>query len=112
MLTRTLLKLLLACALLACTSIAAARTVLIDVRTPEEYAAGHLEGALNIAHAEIGQRIAASGVSKLDQLIVYCQSGRRSHVAGQTLTRMGYRHVLDYGAMERARQRLVTRSGN
>lgn len=108
MLIRSCPKPLLACALCASAGLAAARTMLIDVRAPEEYAAGHLEGALNIRHTEIGQRIGSVGAQRDDQIIIYCRTGARSYDAGRTLTRMGYRHVFDYGAMEKASQRLKT----
>ncbi|MEN3111316.1 rhodanese-like domain-containing protein [Uliginosibacterium paludis] len=91
-------------ALLAC-SPAGAATVLIDVRTPAEYSEGHLEGALNIPYDEIDKRI-AEAARRDDEVIVYCRSGRRSHEAGQTLIRLGYRNVLDYGAMDDARKRV------
>ncbi len=84
---------------------ASAGTIVIDVRTPAEYAESHLEGALNIPYDEIGSRI-ASTARRDDEVIVYCRSGRRSHEAGQTLIRMGYRRGLDYGAMEDARRKL------
>ncbi|MBS1207607.1 MAG: rhodanese-like protein [Proteobacteria bacterium] len=85
---------------------ASARTLLIDVRTPEEYAAGHLEGALNIDHQLIAQRIGMTGASKDDELILYCRSGHRAGIALETLNGMGYRKVRNYGGMEDARKKL------
>lgn len=93
---------------LACNS-AFARTVLIDVRTAEEFASGHLNGALNIDHQVIGQRIGMAGVAKDDEVILYCRSGRRSAIAANALQSLGYRKVLDFGGQEQARQRLQTR---
>ena len=60
---------------------ASAKTVLIDVRTADEFAAGHLDGALNIDHQVIAQRIGMAGVAKDDEVILYCRSGRRSAVS-------------------------------
>lgn len=102
---KTLLTALLT---LACAH-ASARTVLIDVRTPEEFASGHLSGALNIDHQLIRQRIALAGVAKEDEVILYCRSGRRSAIAASTLQALGYKKVLDYGSQEQARQRLQAR---
>lgn len=85
---------------------ASAKTVLIDVRTAEEFAAGHLDGALNIDYQVVAQRIGGAGVAKDDEVILYCRSGRRASIALETLKGMGYQHVLNYGGMEEARQRI------
>jgi phage shock protein E len=85
----------------------AGATFLIDVRTPAEFASGHLPGAINIDHESIGQRIAAAGVTKNDEVILYCRSGRRSGIALQTLRGMGFSKVEDYGTIEAAQQRLA-----
>ena len=69
---------------------------LLDVRTPGEFAAGHLEGALNIPVAELGRRL--SEVPVAVPVVVYCRSGVRSANAAQLLTARGY-EVLDLGAM-------------
>ncbi|NSL56030.1 rhodanese-like domain-containing protein [Uliginosibacterium aquaticum] len=108
-----MLKKLCLVALLALTGgLVSAKTVLIDVRTPEEYAAGHLEGALNIDHQLIGQRIGMAGVSKDDEVQLYCRSGRRSALAVQTLGSLGYRKLIDLGSMETARAKLCAAKGN
>lgn len=73
----------------------------IDVRTPEEFASGHVEGAINIPYNEIGARIATlNGLKKDDGILLYCRSGRRSSLAKQELDKLGYRKVQDGGAME------------
>lgn len=87
---------------------AQAASVLIDVRSPEEYAAGHLAGARNISSDNIVEGASAAGLRKDDTLILYCRSGKRSHTATQALIRAGWREVLDYGAMEDAARRLNT----
>jgi len=86
---------------------ASAKTVLIDVRTTEEFAAGHLDGALNIDYQVIAQRIGNAGVAKDDEVILYCRSGHRASIALETLKGMGYQHVLNYGGMEEARKKLM-----
>lgn len=90
---------------LGCTGVFA-KTVVIDVRTPEEYAAGHIDGAINIDHQVIGQRIGMAGVAKDDEVILYCRSGRRSALATDTLKSMGFKRLNDYGSMEDARKKL------
>ena len=82
--------------------------VVIDVRTPEEYAAGHLDGAINIDHQVIGQRIGMAGVAKDDEVILYCRSGRRSGIAPEVLQGMGYKKVHNFGGMEDARKKLCS----
>jgi phage shock protein E len=81
-----------------------ARTgVWIDVRTPEEYAAGHLEGATNIPYDQIAERIAALVPDKNTEIHLYCRSGRRSGLALQALRDLGYTKVINEGAYEKLR---------
>ncbi len=74
------------------------RTV-IDVRTPSEYAAGHLAGAQNIdvEAADFGTRIAA--LDKNAPYLVYCRSGRRSAIAAEQMKQAGFTDVVDAGGM-------------
>ena len=67
-----------------------AKNVVIDVRTPQEYAGGHIAGALNIDHAVIAQEISKANVAKDDTVILYCRSGNRSGIAQEALKKMGY----------------------
>lgn len=73
--------------------------IILDVRTPEEYAAGHIPNAINIPNETIG----ASEISALpdkDQLIlVYCRSGRRSKEAAQKLVSLGYTSIVEFGGI-------------
>ena len=71
--------------------------VWIDVRSPEEYATGHLDGALNLPHDSIGKHIAAEVPDKDAEIHLYCRSGRRSGIAKDTLERMGYTRVRNEG---------------
>ena len=80
--------------------------VLLDVRSPEEYASGYLQGARNIPHDQIGVEIAAVVPDKSAQIILYCRSGRRANTALETLRAMGYANVSNYGGLEDARERL------
>jgi rhodanese-related sulfurtransferase len=68
--------------------------VLIDVRSPEEHAAGFIPGTdLNIDFREIKTRHREIGVPLDEHVVVYCQSGRRSNIAAETLADLGYTHV-------------------
>ena len=80
--------------------------VLLDVRSPEEYASGYLKGARNIPHDRIGAEIAAVVPDKSAQVILYCRSGRRANTALETLRAMGYTNVSNYGGLEDAQERL------
>jgi len=60
----------------------------LDVRAPEEYAAGHVPGAVNIPHDQVADRLAE--VPKDKDVVLYCRSGRRSALAGEVLAGKGY----------------------
>ncbi len=67
---------------------------LLDVRTPEEYAQGHIDGAINIdVRADDFQQRAEKELKKDETVLVYCRSGRRSMHAAEILTNLGYRTV-------------------
>lgn len=83
------------------------RTVVIDVRTPQEYAGGHIEGALNIEYQSIDRSIGMAGVGKEDEIILYCHSGRRAGIARELLLNRGFRNVENYGGLEDARAKLA-----
>lgn len=82
-----------------------AAAVVIDVRTPEEYAAGHLAGAVNIPHGEIGERIREVAPDRAAPIVLYCKSGRRAGIARETLLRLGYARVENAGGYEELRTR-------
>ena len=77
-----------------------AGAALIDVRSPGEFASGHLPAAKNIPVGEIGSRLDALG-AKESPIIVYCASGTRSAVARAMLKSKGFRQVYNLGAMSR-----------
>lgn len=83
------------------------RAVWLDVRTTEEYATGHIEGAINIPHNEIAQRIAELDLDKATPIVLYCKSGRRAGIALETLTNMGYSQVTNEGGYEAIKQKLA-----
>lgn len=109
---RTLALALVALTLVAgCTSAATdaapavaldASTVLIDVRTPEEYASGHLEGAVNLPVEWDGFPAAVERLDPDLTYVLYCRSGRRSAIAADAMT-AAWLEVVDLGAFDAAR---------
>ncbi len=73
--------------------------VLLDVRTPEEYASGHLEGAINLDYTKIADEIASLIGDKNQTIVVYCSAAKRSAQALDTLLRLGYTSVYNLGSM-------------
>lgn len=67
---------------------------LLDVRTPGEYADGHIPGAINInVQSDDFSELAVNELSKDSTVLVYCRSGRRSLTAAAVLTELGYKVV-------------------
>ena len=66
---------------------------LVDVRTAEEYAAGHIANAKNIDVLKSDFKNNASTLPKNKQIAVYCRSGKRSLVAANILAKMGYKVI-------------------
>jgi rhodanese-related sulfurtransferase len=62
--------------------------LLLDVRTPEEFAAGHIPGAVNIPYDQVAGRLAE--IPKDDEVVLYCRSGRRAGLAAEVLAASGY----------------------
>ena len=75
-------------------------SLLIDVRSADEFAQGALPGAIRIGHEEIAARIASVAPDKDRPLVLYCRSGRRSALAQQSLEEMGYSQVINAGAYD------------
>jgi phage shock protein E len=73
---------------------------LVDVRTPGEFAAGHLDGAVNIPLDLLAQRFKDLG-PKDGKIVLYCRSGARSGRAKAMLEQQGFEHVFNLGAMSR-----------
>ena len=73
--------------------------IILDVRTQEEYDAGHVPGAILISHEEIAEK-AEKVLTDKDQLIlVYCRSGRRSKIAAEALAELGYTNIKEFGGI-------------
>jgi phage shock protein E len=99
------MKKLLVLLLLLWGPMAVAQSLWIDVRTLEEYNAGHLEGAINIPYDEIEQKIEAVAADKTADIQLYCRSGRRSGIALESLRSLGYSKVTNAGAYEQLKQK-------
>jgi rhodanese-related sulfurtransferase len=72
----------------------------VDVRTPAEFAAGHVPGAINIPFDEMAARAGELG-GPSTPVLVYCRSGRRSGIAAQTLKEKGFTRLWDLQAYDR-----------
>jgi phage shock protein E len=72
--------------------------ILLDVRTPAEFAEAHLPDARNIPVQELGQRLTELG-ARHRPIVVYCRSGARSATAARLLSERGFGNVHDLGGM-------------
>jgi len=72
--------------------------MLMDVRTPQEFAAGHLPNAVNIPFEKVAAELARRKVAKDTPVVLYCRSGRRSGIAEAALAEAGYRKLYNAGA--------------
>lgn len=79
---------------------ARAQGVWIDVRSPEEFNEGHLQGAVNVPHEQIAGQIARISPDKNAPVNLYCRSGRRAEVALQELKKLGYTNVTNHGGYQ------------
>jgi rhodanese-related sulfurtransferase len=75
------------------------RAILVDVRTPQEYATGHIGGAKLLPLNALASKAQKTLPDKDSDVIVYCQSGARSAQAAAMLGSMGYKNVHDLGGI-------------
>ena len=73
--------------------------VILDVRTVEEFAEGHIEGAILIPDYEIGEKAERVLTDKEQLILVYCRSGRRSKNAASELAALGYTNIKEFGGI-------------
>ena len=76
-----------------------AYSVMIDVRTDEEWRAGYIEGAIHIPLSEIKKNIENYEISKDEEILLYCRSGNRSGRAKVILDELGYTNVTNIGGI-------------
>lgn len=74
-------------------TIAKPGVVVIDVRTPEEYVAGHIEGAINIPVELAGFDQAIAQLDKDGEYAIYCRTGRRSALAVDAMSKAGFKNM-------------------
>jgi phage shock protein E len=77
--------------------------LLIDVRSPAEYATGHLQGAINMPLQQIDLLIEGYVKDKNQVLLLHCQSGPRSGMAKNRLNALGYARAYNVGSYDRAK---------
>ena len=73
--------------------------IIIDARTEEEFAEGHIENAILIPEYEIASRAEKELPDKEQLILVYCRSGRRSKIASEELVKLGYTNVKEFGGI-------------
>lgn len=69
--------------------------IILDVRTRDEYAAGHIDTAINLPHDELGRRLGEIPGNKSSEIVVYCRSGKRARIAEDLLIEKGYTNIKD-----------------
>ncbi len=73
--------------------------VILDVREQDEFDAGHIPGAILIPYTEIENKAEEMLLDKNKQILVYCRSGRRSKIAAESLAKLGYTNVKEFGGI-------------
>ena len=74
--------------------------VILDVREQDEFDAGHIPEARLLPVGSVSEETAAAAIPKKDTLVlVYCRSGRRSKLAAEALTQLGYSNVKEFGGI-------------
>ena len=73
--------------------------IILDVRRADEFAAGHIPGAINVANEDIGTEEIAQLPDKDQLILVYCRSGRRSKEASEKLVALGYTNIVEFGGI-------------
>lgn len=73
--------------------------IILDVRRADEFAAGHIPNAINVANENIGTAEIAQLPDKDQLIMVYCRSGRRSKEASEKLVALGYTNIVEFGGI-------------
>ena len=73
--------------------------IILDVRRADEFSAGHIPGAINVANESIGTDEIAELPDKNQLIMVYCRSGRRSKEAAEKLVKLGYTNIVEFGGI-------------
>ena len=73
--------------------------IILDVRRPDEFSAGHIPNAVNIPNESIGADEIDELPDKDRLILVYCRSGNRSKQASEKLVRLGYANIVEFGGI-------------
>ena len=73
--------------------------IILDVRRPDEFAAGHIPNAINVPNESIGTSEIPELPDKNQLIMVYCRSGRRSKEASEKLVKLGYTNIVEFGGI-------------
>ena len=82
--------------------------IILDVRRPDEFAAGHIPGAINVPNETIGTAEISELPDKNQLIMVYCRSGRRSKEASEKLVELGYTNIVEFGGILDWKGEIVT----
>ena len=85
-----------------------ANYIILDVRRPDEFAEGHIPGAINVANETIGTAEIPELPHKDQLIMVYCRSGRRSKEAAEKLVKLGYTNIVEFGGILDWKGEIVT----
>ena len=73
--------------------------IILDTREQDEFDEGHIPGAILIPYTEIENKAVEMLPDKDAQILVYCRSGRRSKIASESLAKLGYTNVKEFGGI-------------
>jgi rhodanese-related sulfurtransferase len=82
--------------------------IILDVRRPDEFAAGHIPNAINVPNETIGTGEIPELPDKAQLIMVYCRSGRRSKEASEKLVKLGYTSIVEFGGILDWKGEIVT----
>ena len=82
--------------------------IILDVRTPEEFDAGHIPNAINLPNESISSAPTELLPNKDQLILVYCRSGNRSKQASGKLAKLGYTNIVEFGGINHWPGELVT----
>ena len=73
--------------------------IILDTREQDEFDEGHIPGAILLPYTEIEDKAEKMLPDKDTQILVYCRSGRRSKIASESLAKLGYTNVKEFGGI-------------
>ena len=82
--------------------------IILDVRRADEFSAGHIPKAINVANESIGTAEIPELPDKNQLIMVYCRSGRRSKEASVKLVNLGYTNIVEFGGIIDWKGEIVT----